>query len=79
MRSLRNLKGKNEYKGISITDDYTVTEREMIKDYKTEAKDLNAKKESDDFFYCVRGTPKNGLYIKKVKKAPVVESIITKN
>ena len=51
----------------------------MIKDYKTEAKDLNAKKESDDFFYCVRGTPKNGLYIKKVKKAPVVESIITKN
>ena len=77
MRSLRNLKGKCEYKGISITDDYTVTEREMIKDYKTEAKEMNAKNESEEFFFCVRGTPKNGLYIKKVKKAPAVESTST--
>ena len=77
MRSLPNLKGKCEYKGISITDDYTVTEREMIKDYKKEAKEMNAKNKSEEFYFCVRGTPKNGLYIKKVKRAPVVESIST--
>jgi len=32
MRSLPNLKGKTEYKGTSITDDYTVAERELIND-----------------------------------------------
>ena len=74
MRSLKNLKGNSQYKGISITEDYTVAERELIKDYRTEAKDLNARNECDDFFYCVRGTPKNGLYIKKIKKVKSLES-----
>ena len=49
MRSLRNLKGKFNYNGISITDDYIVAQREMIKDYKTEVKELNAKLESAEY------------------------------
>lgn len=73
MRSLKNLKGNSQYKGISITEDYTVAERELIKNYRTEAKDLNARNECEDFFFSVRGTPKNGLFIKKIKKVKTVE------
>ena len=68
MRSLPNLKGKTEYKGTSITDDYTVAERELIKEYRREAKELNAKNETGEYVFVVRGTPKNGLYHKKIKK-----------
>ena len=32
MRNLRNLKGKNEYIGISIRDDYTIEERMLLKE-----------------------------------------------
>ena len=31
MECLKNLKGKEEFRGLSVTDDYTVTERQMIK------------------------------------------------
>ena len=73
MRSLRNLKGNSKYNGISITDDYTLAQREMINDYRTEAKEMNSKNENNEHYYCVRGTPKNGLFIKKVKKTATVE------
>ena len=59
MRSLRNLKGKTDYNGISITDDHTVAERELISDYRRKAKELNAKNETGEYLFCVRGTPKN--------------------
>ena len=31
MKNLKNLKGNELYKGLSITEDYTVAEREMIR------------------------------------------------
>ena len=73
MRSLRNLKGKANYSGISITDDYTVAQREIIKYYRTEVKVLNARHESEEYFFCVRGTPTDGLHIKKMKKPVAVD------
>lgn len=73
MRSLRNLKGNTEYNGISITDDYTLSQREMINDYRKEVKEMNSKNENSEYFYCVRGTPKNGLFIKKMKKTATTE------
>jgi hypothetical protein len=74
MLSLPNLKGKTEYKGTSITDDYTVAERELINEYRREAKELNAKNETREYVFVVRGTPKNGLYHKKIKKTITVMS-----
>ena len=68
MKNLNKLKGKESYNGISITDDYTVAERELVNDYRREAKELNANNEGKDYTFCVRGTPKNGLFIKKIKK-----------
>ena len=69
MSNLRNLKDKKIYNGISITDDYTVTERKMIKEYTIKAKEKNSiEGENSEFEWKVRGTPKNGLVVKRFKK-----------
>ena len=69
MSNLRNLKDQTEYSKISITDDYTLNERKMIRDKVVEAKEENIKLgEDSEFINVVRGTPKNGLYLKKVKR-----------
>ena len=41
MENLRKLKGKNEYKGISVTDDNTRKDRELIKEWARKAKEAN--------------------------------------
>ena len=38
MTSLRYLKGKEMYTRISITDDYTLAERKMVRDFVEKAK-----------------------------------------
>ena len=62
LSNLRKLKGIPEYKNISVTEDYTITERRMIKDWSDKAKEKN-KNESPDskFVWKVQGSPKNGL------------------
>ena len=68
MENLRNLKDKG-YNGISITEDYTFAEREMIKDFREKAKSANEQLAPDsEMTWVVRGNPKNGLFTKKVKK-----------
>ena len=68
MNNLPNLKDKG-YKGISITHDYTLTERKMVKDFVNQAKKANENENSNsDKFWVVRGSPKNGLFLKKVTK-----------
>ena len=39
LSNLRNLKGIPEYKIISLTEDYTITGRQMIKDWSDKAKE----------------------------------------
>ena len=68
MNNLRELKDVQMFTGISITEDYTLAEREMIKTYRTKAKELNDESKSSDTIIRVRGCPKNGLFLKKVKK-----------
>ena len=70
MSNLCNLKDKG-YNGISITEDHTITERKMIKDFVDQAKQANENEALEsDKFWVVRGTPKNGLFLKKVTKSP---------
>ena len=57
---LKNLKMK--FAKVSITNDYTIDEKEMIKEYVQEANERNAK-ESKGYKWKVRGTPKDGLKI----------------
>ena len=67
MGGLRNLKDNENYKGISIKEDYTINKRQLIKSYTEQAKTMNelerAKKSTT--VYKVRGTPKNGLFLKR--------------
>ena len=50
LSNLRNLKGIPEYKTISVTEDYTITERQMIKDWSDTAKGKNKNKWPDSKF-----------------------------
>ena len=69
--SMKNLKGNELYKGISVTDDYTINEREMIREFVKKAKKENEKENKDsNYIWRVRGCPKNGLTIKRLTKFP---------
>ena len=66
LSNLKNLKGIPERKTISITENYTVTERRMIKDWSDKAKKKNKNESRDSrFVWRVRGSPKNGLRLKR--------------
>ena len=67
--NLPSLKGVDIYKRISVTEDYTISEREQIRSYVLKAKELNQREASGSLFeWKVRGTPKNGLQVKKFRK-----------
>ena len=69
MANLRNLKDVEQFKGVSITDDYTIKERQLLKEKAAEAKVSNGKEPPNSkYIWRVRGTPKNGLTIKKLLK-----------
>ena len=75
MSNLRHLKCKEVYNKISITDDYTMSERKMVKDYVDMAKQKNRELGNDaKTIILVRGTPKNGLYLKEVMKEKKVQT-----
>ena len=65
MSSLNKLKNANEtLRSISVRDDYTIEERQLIKTMTEEAKRKN---ESENVTHWkVRGTPKNGLKVVKI-------------
>lgn len=69
MHSLKNLKGKKSYDGISIAEDFTLFERGMIKEWTGKAKARNEKEASDSkYVWRVRGSPSKGLYMKRLEK-----------
>jgi len=59
MQNLHKLKRFNEIGGFSITDDFTINERKIIKDMCQKAKKMNSK--NDDFVWHVRGSPRTNL------------------
>ena len=67
MDSLRKLKGTEETFGkLSVTDDYTVTERKQIQEFVKKAREQG--KQDTSQVFKVRGDPKNGLRIISYKK-----------
>ena len=63
------LKGRERYKGISITEDYTETERRMVKLWieKVKAKNMEQPNESN-FIWKLRGSPREGFWMKIILK-----------
>ena len=74
MENLKALKGQESFRGISLTYDYTVTERQLIKEYSEKAKENNHNEPPNSrYVWRLRGSPKNGLRLKKFpKQTPVV-------
>ena len=69
MANLRKLKGKENYKGVSVTDDHTIKDRNLIKEWAEKAKLANEEEPDDSLYeWKVRGSPKNGLRLKKFRK-----------
>ena len=75
--NLQNLKGKVEYKGVIITEDYTVVERKLLQDWRDKAKEKNNSEEpNSNYIWRVRGTPKNGLELKRfLKQRPAPRAV----
>ena len=56
MLNLKYLKYKPEYKRVSITDDYTINERNLIRQVDEEVKEKNSQEDSAaNFVWRVRG------------------------
>ena len=74
LQNLRKLKDDERYKGIGITEDYTFSERKLIQEYNARAKERNENDaEKDSYVWRVRGSPKNGLFIKKFQKTQRIQ------
>ena len=65
--NLKKLKGKSDYTGISVAEDYTMAERSVIKTWVEKAKEKNEKEGyGSDNIWRVRGSPKKGtMHLKK--------------
>ena len=80
MLNLKHLKGKDSFKNISVTEDYTVLERKMIQAKKTEVRAKNAQEPEDsEYIFKLRGTPKNGLQVRRFKKDKVQTVVSAKD
>ena len=72
MSRLPNLKtAENKYKQISVKDDYTPEERAMIRSMNDKASELNKSENTTE--WKIRGTPKNGLRLVKIKARQTVD------
>ena len=67
MSRLSNLKNSEErFRTLSIRDDHTFEERQLIKEWSTKTKSMNAAVTNNECFFKLRGSPKNGLRIIRV-------------
>ena len=69
LANLTNLKNQMECKDVSIMEDYTVTERQLLQDWSEKEKAKNNEEDpNSNYIWHVQGTPKNGLDLKKFLK-----------
>ena len=67
MSRLINLKNADDqYRRVSVKDDYTLEERELIKKWLKKADEKNKLENTTD--WKIRGTPKSGLRLIKITK-----------
>jgi hypothetical protein len=67
MSRLGNLKNADEvFRKLSVREDYTIKERELIREWVNKAERKNV--EENTKAWKVRGTPKNGLRLVKITK-----------
>ena len=62
--NVKFLKNKNTH--MSITEDLTWEERMIMKEWYGKANERNEKEDNDDVKWCVRGSPRTRLYLKRI-------------
>ena len=70
MKNLKKLQNANEeFKTIRVTDDHTIEEREVIKEWVQKAKKATEEEgEQSQYIYKARGSPKNGMRLVRFTK-----------
>ena len=69
-KKLRMLKGNTDFAGVAVAEDFTESERKLLKMWSDKAKERNSEEKSD-FVWRVRGSPKSGtMRLKKFPKTP---------
>lgn len=67
--NLKALKEVERYRNISVSDDYTIAERTIIREWVAKAKEKNqAEPQDSKTIWRVRGSPKSGLMLRKFTK-----------
>ena len=51
---------------MSVTEDLSRSERDLVKEWCCKAKEKNKEKDDESFTWKVRGSPRSGLYLKKI-------------
>ena len=64
--SLWALRGKEKYKGVTVSEDLTQEQRKDIKKLSREARTRNDKDNSSHYVWRVRGSSKNGFFLKRI-------------
>ena len=64
LESVKLLKNKNI--SICVTEDLTWEERLIMKEWFRKASERNEKEDDDDVKWCVRGSPRTKLYLKRL-------------
>ena len=65
-KQLKNLKGKISYTGISITEDFTMNERKMIKKWRQKMDERNKNESKGGSKWRLRGSPRTALRLVKI-------------
>lgn len=60
--NLKSLKGMEKYQSVSISDDYTIAERPVLRSWGKKAQEKNEQEPKDsNITWRVKGNPKSGL------------------
>jgi hypothetical protein len=76
MNHLNRMKLDERYKGIVISHDLTVSEREQCKKLAEEAKEMQDSDESGEYLYRVRGLPGNMRIVKFKKRSHIQTEVV---
>ena len=79
LRNLSGLKNKESYNGISVTEDLTIAERSIFKQWSERAKDQNRKEPDDsNFVWRVRGDSKKRISPQEASQTEATINKLTK-
>ena len=68
----QNLKKLNCITNIKVTKDLVRKERNKIKEGQEKAKTENKEEQNENFKWRVRGSPRSGLYLKRIFEKQIV-------